>query len=262
LDGASSQKAGAVGIVVPLFNYAGYIGECLASVREQINAEELDVVVIDDYSADGSADAALQWLKGHGGVFNSWAVLQHEENRGLASARNTGVDHCQSSYYFPLDADNKLEKDCIAKCLARMRKIDGHKTIGAVYPSRLLFGDTTALFTTTNKLLDVGDWDPDRLAKGNYIDAMALVRKSAWRRVGGYTNVTERGGWQDYDFWCKFVECGLRALYEKPAVALYRTHENSMLHKRTHLTDVYPELVARIQEKHPWLALGPTESAR
>jgi hypothetical protein len=137
-----------------------------------------------------------------------------------------------------------------------MRSLDGHTSLGAVYPSRYLFGDETYLFKQTHRFLEVGEWDPERLAKGNYIDAMALIRKSAWRRVGGYSDITARGGWQDYDFWCKFVEFGLRAKYESSAIAFYRTHENSMLHKRTHQSDVFPELIARMQEKHPWLRIN------
>ena len=34
-------------------------------------------------------------------------------------------------------------------------------------------------------------------------DAMALVRRSAWDAVGGYTHI--QGGWEDYDFWCKLL---------------------------------------------------------
>ena len=44
--------------------------------------------------------------------------------------------------------------------------------------------------------------------KGNYIDA-ALVRRKAWEVVGGFHHI--QGGWEDFDFWCRFVECGLSA---------------------------------------------------
>ena len=248
-------RAGKVAMIIPLYNYDWCIEECLNSVKQQTIASDIDVIVIDDCSSDRSADVALDWLKLHGGVFGGWTLLRHEVNAGLARTRNTGIAYCQSSYYFPLDADNRLDPQCIEQCLAKMCRNDGHKSLGAVYPSRVLFGDVTYLFKKTNISLTVGEWDPERLTKGNYIDAMALIRKSAWRRVGGYADLTERGGWQDYDFWCKFVEYGLYAEYESSAVAFYRTHCNSMLHKRTHLTEVYHELVNRMKEKHPWLQI-------
>jgi hypothetical protein len=51
------------------------------------------------------------------------------------------------------------------------------------------------------------EWMPAQFANGNNIDAMALIRKSAWQAVGGYQSMRPNG-WEDYDFWCKFVEKG------------------------------------------------------
>jgi GT2 family glycosyltransferase/glycosyltransferase involved in cell wall biosynthesis len=256
LSAKPGDRAGEVAVIVPLYNYGAYVAECLDSVRSQSNASQLDIIVVDDCSSDGSEDNACSWLQEHGGAFNSWMLLRHDNNNGLEKARNLGISYSRASYYFPLDADNILEPDCLERVLQKFKERDGVRTLGAVYPALQLFGDCTTLFPDTDRFVDVGKWDPERLSRGNYIDAMALIRKSAWRRVGGYTDVTERGGWQDYDFWCKFVECGLHAEYEPAAVAHYRTHQTSMLHKRTHARKVFPELAARIQEKHPWLSLG------
>ena len=250
------DKAGDAAVVIPLYNYSSYIEECLDSVKRQVNGAQLDVIVVDDCSTDESVVRASDWLSSNGASFRSWILLQHEKNCGLAETRNLGVSYCPSSYYFALDADNKLEPDCVEQCLQKFKTLDGHKTLGAVYPARRLFGETTNLFKNTNMLVDVGKWDPERLSKGNYIDAMALIRKSAWRRVGGYTVVKYVGGWEDYDFWCKFVECGLFAEYEPNAIAHYRTHKASMLHQHTHSKNVFPALAATFQENHPWVSLG------
>ena len=43
-------------------------------------------------------------------------------------------------------------------------------------------------------------WQQDLFKGGNYIDAMALVRREAWEAIGGYTHIP--GGWEDFDFWC------------------------------------------------------------
>jgi GT2 family glycosyltransferase len=222
-----------------------------------VNVSDLDVIVVDYFSTDASVECASNWLETYGEAFNSWIMLQHERNNGLSETINLGVSYCHSSYYFALDADNKLEPDCIEHCLRRFRQLDGKKALGAVYPARRLFGETTSIFKDTNTFADVGKWDPERLSKGNYIDAMALIRKSAWRRVGGYTVISFLGGWEDYDFWCKFVECGLHAEYEPAAVAHYRTHQSSMLHKRTHTKSAFPVLASAFHEKHPWVSLEP-----
>ena len=43
---------------------------------------------------------------------------------------------------------------------------------------------------------------------------MALIRKSAWERVGGYA-LFEVEGWEDYDLWCKFIEEGFEAVFAR-----------------------------------------------
>ena len=57
-------------------------------------------------------------------------------------------------------------------------------------------------------------WQRQRLAFENHVDAMALVRRSAWESVGGYTHI--EGGWEDYDFWCKLVEKLVSLVFNAP----------------------------------------------
>jgi len=66
------------------------------------------------------------------------------------------------------------------------------------------FGDLQGLMGTAG-------WSHELLRGGNYIDAMALMRKSTWERVGGY-NRMKIGGWEDYDFGCKCVGAGIDGL--------------------------------------------------
>ena len=63
------------------------------------------------------------------------------------------------------------------------------------------------------------------MLKNNYVDVMALVKKSAWQQVDGYSHI-ERG-WEDYDFWLKFVDAGLTPGYVPEILCRYRVHEKS-----------------------------------
>ena len=74
-------------------------------------------------------------------------------------------------------------------------------------------------------------WDVLRLMYGNYIDAMALVRKSAWELAGGYDlKMDERfGGWEDYDLWLRLADEGYRGIFVPTPIARYRVHGASML---------------------------------
>jgi SAM-dependent methyltransferase len=97
---------------------------------------------------------------------------------------------------------------------------------------------------------------PQRLVGSNYIDAMALVRTSAWAAAGGYRPGV---GWEDYDLWCRLAEAGRCGVQVPEDLALYRVHADSMLHTVTHRGDGLEAARAGISEAHPWLRLCPAE---
>ena len=96
-------------------------------------------------------------------------------------------------------------------------------------------------------------WDPDRLARMNYIDAMALIRVEAWSEVGGYTSMR---GWEDYDLWCKFVEAGRYGIQVANILGRYRVHHTSMLRTVTNVTGVQSALRKEVRRSHSWLILA------
>jgi GT2 family glycosyltransferase len=118
-------------------------------------------------------------------------------------------------------------------------------TASAAHPTLHHFGDRV-------KRRRARAWSPERLARGNYIDAMAVVRKSAWAAVGGYRKGAFTG-WEDYDLWCRFVERGLWSEAVPEAVARYRVHADSMLKRDT--AAAMERVVAAIRAEHPWLTV-------
>jgi hypothetical protein len=96
-----------------------------------------------------------------------------------------------------------------------------------------------------------------RLAGGNYIDAMALVAKSAWAAAGGYAVMPD--GWEDYDFWCRCAERGLWGVPVAEVLADYRVHDESMLRRTTDQNASKRRLIALMEANHPWLRIPAPE---
>ena len=78
-------------------------------------------------------------------------------------------------------------------------------------------------------LLSQFPWDPRRLRRGNYIDAMSLLRIDVVRRLGGYTTDRRLYGWEDYDLYCRLAEAGHVGAFLPEIVARYRVSPTSMV---------------------------------
>jgi glycosyltransferase involved in cell wall biosynthesis len=228
-----------VTVIVPVYNYADYVLEALPSIADQTLAA-LDLVVIDDASPDDSARMVTDWARGQTHRFNRLVVLRHEANAGLGFARNSGFAAAETEFVLPVDADNRLRP---AACATLLQRIEAAGAAFA-YPSIREFGSKGDVFGTEA-------YSVLRLQRGNYIDAMALVRKSAWALVGGYDHV--QYGWEDYDFWCRLAEWGEFGVQVADVLADYRVHRQSMLHTTTEVRDHKSDLVADMKRRHPWV---------
>jgi glycosyltransferase involved in cell wall biosynthesis len=238
----SGRAAGAaVTIVVPVYNYADFVGEALASAAAQ-TLGAIDLVVVDDASPDDATDMVQLWLKANAGRFGSAMLLRHKFNAGLGFARNSGLAAAETPFVLPLDADNRLRPRAAETLLAALESSRG----AFAYPAIQQFGDKS-------DVIGAARFSVPALQQGNYIDAMALVRKSAWAAAGGYDNV--RYGWEDYDFWCRLAERGHFGIAVTEVLADYRVHAKSMLHTTTEVQDHKPDLIADLTSRHPWLDL-------
>jgi glycosyltransferase involved in cell wall biosynthesis len=236
-----------VTVVVPVFNYEELVTDALDSVREQ-TLTNLDLVVIDDASTDGSRARVLDWLEQHACRFNRAVFLGNDENAGLARTRNNGFDAAETPYVLALDADNMLLPMCCEHLLDAVRITNA----AFAYPRIRQFGEFTDLFRREH-VVGYLPWVPQRLISSNYIDAMALIRKDSWLAAGGYRQGLR--GWEDYDLWCRFAERGSYGLRVPEELARYRVHAQSMLHTETNEPEANPILRADMTSAHPWLAL-------
>ena len=212
--------------------------EALDSVRAQ-HLPDIDLVVVDDCSVDGGDAVVTAWMERHASRFGRCVLARHSANAGLASARNQAFALAATPYVFVLDADNQLYPRCLHRCLDLAERTDAD----AVYTLIEIFGDEQGIMGT-----DL--WSPESLSRQNYIDAMALFRRSAWQVVGGYRRMPAQG-WEDYDLWLKFSEAGLLVHRLPEILCRYRKHHRSMLVSETNTADKIHQLHDNMRLHHP-----------
>ena len=242
-------------VVVSLFNYEGRITEALDSVAAQLS-DALELIVVDDRSRDDGAAAVKTWMEAQlccsSHPFARLLLLQHSRNAGLAAARNTGFAAAQAPWCFVLDADNALCPEAVSECLKLAER--GAERLAVVHPLLAVEAESGRP-DEQRSLVRPQSWQRERFRFENHVDAMALVRRSAWESVGGYTHI--EGGWEDYDFWCKLVEANFYGVQSPRVLAVYRSHAESMSHTATNQS--WRALSCTLQARHPWLQLPLAE---
>lgn len=165
-----SSRAPLVSIIVPAYNAAQYIEESLHSLLNQ-TWPNLEVIVIDDGSQDDTASIVEGLRQDHSAL-----VLHRQENHGVSTARNRGIELAQGEYIALQDADDISAPDRIAKQLAYLEQhqlalcgcgitIFGRKKKNKLYPefdselkpNFLFFGRTIAGPTVMFSRHAVGD---------------------------------------------------------------------------------------------------------
>lgn len=208
-----------VSVILTLHNYADYVGDALRSIALSEFSGEIETVVVDDASTDHSVEAVRASFEAHPWLSLKLAMLHR--NRGLPAARNLAAEHAGSELLFVLDADNSL----LPRGLERL--------VGALERDReaaFAYGLIQAFDgRKPTGLMNWLGWDPARLQQGNYIDAMALLRRSALEKVGGYATSPALYGWEDFDLWTAMASEGMHGVHVKDFVARYRESPHSMI---------------------------------
>jgi glycosyltransferase involved in cell wall biosynthesis len=105
----SSEKLPLISVIIPSYNCEKYICHAIDSVLAQ-NLKNLEILVIDDFSTDGTVKLLEQKYKNNSQV----KVFIQEKNKKQGATRNKGLDEAKGKYIFFLDSDDWLEIGCLA----------------------------------------------------------------------------------------------------------------------------------------------------
>ena len=103
-------------IVVPFYNAPGeFMNDCLLSLLHQKTEYSWQIVCVDD----GSSDDTLERLKMYEKKFSPKILVIHQENKGVACARNTGIAYSNCRYIGFADQDDWVSEEYVEELLKR-----------------------------------------------------------------------------------------------------------------------------------------------
>lgn len=102
-----------VSIVIPVYKVEKYIERCLRSVFNQTYAN-IECIIVNDCTPDNSFIIAKELVESYQGSID-FKFVEHEKNKGLSEARNTGIKMATGYYFFFLDSDDAIPPTSIEK---------------------------------------------------------------------------------------------------------------------------------------------------
>ena len=216
-------------IIVPCYNHAEYLPECLDSC---VNQDQCEIIVVDD----GSTDNSLQIAKSYQEKYPFKVKVISQVNKGLASARNSGIMNAFYQLILPLDADDILMEGAVKKILETWQTTDAD----IIAPSFKEFG-----ISQREVILLQPTLEDFKIA--NRIGYFSAIRKQLLLAAGGYSPKMIYG-WEDYHLWFDLLTRGAKLVTIPDILVKYRTKEksmytNSLLHQE--------ELWAQIKKDFP-----------
>jgi glycosyltransferase involved in cell wall biosynthesis len=121
-----------VSVIIPNYNYASTIGECVKAAQNQ-TYPSVEIIVADDASTDDSVAIA----RGLGVT-----VLQVPVNSGVSTARNLGARHAKGEVLFFLDSDVALDPDAVERAVDYLRNEPQLGAICGMYRAEPMFPDS------------------------------------------------------------------------------------------------------------------------
>ena len=105
-----------ISVIIPVYNVKPYLPQCLDSVLRQ-TYRELEILLIDDGSTDGSGEICDDYARRDARI-----RVFHTENRGLAAARNFGLDRASGAFLSFVDSDDWIEDNAMEVLLEAQRR--------------------------------------------------------------------------------------------------------------------------------------------
>ncbi|MES2124778.1 MAG: glycosyltransferase [Gemmatimonadota bacterium] len=201
-----------VSIIVPAYNEERVIAQTVASLLEQDYAGDLEIVVVDDGSPDGTANRVRAAFGRDPRV-----SLIVKPNGGKASALNAGIASARGEIVIGLDADTLFARDTVTQLVAPL----ADARVGAVAGNAKV-GNRVNLVTRWQALEYVTSQNLDRRAFA-LLDCITVVPGAvgAWRKqlvleAGGFSGDTLA---EDQDLTLAIGRRGHRVAYASSAVA-------------------------------------------
>lgn len=184
-----------ISVIIPTYNRATMLQSALESALAQ-DYPHFEIIVVDDASTDDTTEM----LK----AYKSVRVIRHEQNKGAAAARNTGIKAAKGEYVALLDSDDLWVFDKLSRQMAYLLESGVDACV-----CNTVYRKHNSEQLAPRPLPVNADWAKE-LVRGLGVNAGSalLVRKSLFDEVGYFDENLPR--LEDWEWFIRFVQKGYK----------------------------------------------------
>lgn len=188
-----------ISVVIPVHNAGPRLDQAIGSVQRQSMSPD-EVIVVDDGSTDDVAGRVRRLAPGATCIRQPW--------RGVAHARNAGIEVASGRWIAFLDADDRWRPQKLERQLGALPRVSDD--VGCLYGRHATLAAGVSVLSRVpprHGQLELAD-----LLRRNWIGmSTALVRREAVARVGGFDGDLRAA--VDWDLWLRMAAAGERFVY-------------------------------------------------
>ncbi len=208
-------------VIIPVYNRAEYIGRAIESVLNQTYCN-YKIYIIDDGSTDNTKEIVDKYLKQYPEKIN----YLYQKNKGVSSARNTGIRNSGGEWLAFLDSDDEWLKDKLEKQVDFIIK---NPEIPIVHGEEIWIRNGVRVNQKNKHKKSGGRIFLNSLPLCLISPSAVLLRRSELLSCGMFNE--EYLVCEDYDLWLKMTSLYEVGFIETPIIKKYGGHDDQLSHK-------------------------------
>lgn len=241
-----------VSVIVLSYNQRKLTKECIESVLFSSAYENIEIIVVDNASADGSADMLRELEKEHPRL----KVILNSENRGFAGGNNDGIRASGGEYVLLLNNDTLVTRGYITSMLKYFDKIPNLGMVGACTNNigneakvRVSYYDTAGMPLFAHKFAHLNRSKYKEQTEGALAMFCVLIKSEIFEETGFLDERYERGMFEDDDFAMSLRQAGKKLIIAEDAFVHHYGSQTFNAMKNKEYMELFYENKRRFEEK-------------
>ncbi|MDI1276631.1 glycosyltransferase [Methylobacter sp.] len=209
----STANDARLSVIVITYNNLELTRECLTSLDEYSQYDNMEIIVVDNASSDGTPDFLENWASGT----SNRKLILNDDNRGFAAANNQGLNIATGDYLVLLNNDTYVTPGWVRTLIGHLQR---DKTIGLIGPVTNNIGNEAKIDISysdmSEMLVKSASYTRRRIAQLYPLRTAAffcvMMSRDVFEQVGPLDEIFGRGFFEDDDYCRRVEKLGLRVV--------------------------------------------------